>query len=306
MPTKVRTSAIEDTRVGIVFGVIAAFIWSGFPVLTKLGIEQTLTPYDITALRFSVAGILLLPLFWRRGLGGVSVQGAIVLACGAGAPYIMLAAGGLSFAPAGHFGVIGPSCMLLFSALGSWIWLGDKPGSIRLLGMTIIVVGLLVLGWDGLSNHGPKTWIGDLMFVAAGFLWASYTVASRFWSVDPRHAIAIVSTLSLAIYLPPYMMMAGSEIFRAPVTEVVIQAVFQGLLSAILALLLYTRAVAILGAARGAVFGALVPGFALLFAFLILREIPTHLQLIGVVLVTSGMVFALELYRPGKLDAEHT
>ncbi|HEY9181967.1 MAG TPA: EamA family transporter, partial [Gammaproteobacteria bacterium] len=71
----------------------------------------------------------------------------------------------------------------------------------------------------------------------------------------------------------------------------------------IVALLLYTRAVAILGAARGAVFAALVPTFSLLIAIPLLHELPTHLQLAGVVLVTVGMVFALGLSDPTKWRA---
>ena len=63
---------------------------------------------------------------------------------------------------------------------------------------------------------------------------------------------------------------------------------------------MYTRAVAILGAARGAVFAALVPSFSLLIAIPILHELPTQLQTIGVVLVTAGMVLALGLYDPAK------
>ncbi len=75
---------------------------------------------------------------------------------------------------------------------------------------------------------------------------------------------------------------------------------FQGVLSAIVALLLYTRAVAILGAARGAVFAALVPTFSLLIAIPLLHETPTELQLVGVTFVTAGMVFALGLHDPAK------
>ncbi len=89
----------------------------------------------------------------------------------------------------------------------------------------------------------------------------------------------------------------------APITEVLVQVLFQGLFSALLALLFYTRAVQILGASRGAVFGALVPCCALLLAFLLLREIPTRFQWIGVVMVTAGMVWSLGPYRPGRIKA---
>ncbi len=224
----------------------------------------------------------------------------MLLACGAGAPYVLLTAGGLAFAPAGHMGVITPSCMLLCSTVGSWLILKDPLNSGRVLGVLTIFCGLLALGWDGLANQGANAWRGDTMFLIAGVFWASYTVGSRFWRVEPLAATATVAVLSLVGYLPPYLWMAGAKLATAPWREVVLQGVFQGVLSAFVALLFYTRAIAILGAARGAVFAALVPSFSLLLAIPLLHEIPTRLQLVGVALVTAGMVFALGLHDPAK------
>jgi drug/metabolite transporter (DMT)-like permease len=104
----------------------------------------------------------------------------------------------------------------------------------------------------------------------------------------------------MVLYVPGYAWLAGADLVAAPWREIVIQAVFQGVLSAIVALLFYTRAVAILGAARGAVFAALVPTFSLLIAKPLLKETPTQLQLVGVLFVTAGMVFALGLHDPAK------
>jgi drug/metabolite transporter (DMT)-like permease len=286
---------------GAAYGALAALIWAGFPAITKLAMaSNTLTAWDVTALRFGVAGAILLPVFWRRGLGALRWPVALLLACGAGAPYVLLTAGGLAFAPAGHMGVITPSCMLLFSALGSRFILHDRLSAGRVLGVLTIFCGIVILGWDGLTNHGDRTWLGDLMFLAGGLFWASYTVGSRVWSVDPFHATAVVAVLSMLLYIPAYAVFADSQIATAPWSEIVIQSVFQGVLSAVVALLLYTRSVAILGAARGAVFAALVPSFSLLLAIPMLGEIPTPLQLVGVVLVTAGMVFALGLHDPAK------
>ena len=162
------------------------------------------------------------------------------------------------------------------------------------------MAGLVALGWDGLANHGELTWLGDAMFALGGLFWASYTIGSRVWRVEPLHATAVVGVLSMVLYIPGYAWLAGADLAAAPWREIVIQAVFQGVLSAIVALLLYTRAVAILGAARGAVFAALVPTFSLLIAIPLLHETPTQLQLVGVVFVTAGMVFALGLHDPAK------
>ncbi|HVJ28937.1 MAG TPA: DMT family transporter [Gammaproteobacteria bacterium] len=286
---------------GSAFGALAALIWAGFPAITKMSMASSaLDAWDVTALRFGVAGLLLLPLFARRRLGELHPLAALFLACGAGAPYVLLTAGGLEFAPGGHMGVMTPSCMLLCSTLGSRLVLKEALTGGRIAGAFAIAAGLVTLGWDGLSNHGELTWLGDAMFVLGGLFWASYTIGLRVWRVDALHATAVVGVLSMALYLPGYAWLAGADLAAAPWREIVIQAVFQGVLSAVVALLLYTRAVTILGAARGAVFAALVPAFSLLLAIPLLHETPTALQLVGVMFVTAGMVFALGLHDPAK------
>jgi drug/metabolite transporter (DMT)-like permease len=286
---------------GAAFGSLAALIWAGFPAITKLSMaSNALDAWDVTALRFGIAGLLLLPLFLRRRLGALRPLPALFLACGAGAPYVLLTAGGLAFAPGGHMGVITPSCMLLCSTLGSRLILKEQLNTSRIVGALAIMAGLVTLGWDGLANHGDLTWVGDAMFALGGLFWASYTIGSRVWRVEPLHATAVVGVLSMMLYIPGYVWFAGTQLSEAPWREIVIQAVFQGVLSAIVALLLYTRAVAILGAARGAVFAALVPTFSLLIAIPLLHETPTELQLLGVLFVTAGMIFALGLHDPAK------
>ncbi|MEM9472347.1 MAG: EamA family transporter, partial [Pseudomonadota bacterium] len=45
------------------FGVV--FIWSGWVVVSRLGVVQTLTIYDMVTLRFVVATIAVAPFAWR-------------------------------------------------------------------------------------------------------------------------------------------------------------------------------------------------------------------------------------------------
>jgi drug/metabolite transporter (DMT)-like permease len=268
--------------------------------------SNALDAWDITALRFGVAGLVLLPLFARRGFGDLGLLRGLFLAVGAGAPYVLLTAGGLAFAPAGHMGVITPSCMLLCSTLGgAWI-LREPLTSARMFGVAAITAGLVALGWDGLANHGDLTFLGDGMFALGGLFWATYTIASRRWNVEPLHATAVVGVLSMVLYMPGYAWLAGDGLVAAPWRDLVVQGVFQGVLSAVVALLFYTRAVAILGAARGAVFAALVPAFSLLVAIPLLHETPTTLQLAGVASVTLGMVLALGLHDPQRWRAVAT
>ncbi len=280
---------------GITFGVIAAIIWAMFPVVTRLSIDHTLSIWDVIALRFLVAGPILLPIFIRYKFNNINPLGVTLLVCGAGAPYLMLAVGGLTYTPASHFGIIVPSCMLIFSAIGSWYFLKEKISLIRIAGVVAIIIGIITISWEGLTDKGQNIWIGDFLFIFGGLLWASYTIASRFWKVKPMHAISIVSVVSMAIYLPPYFIFMEPGIFTAPISEVLLQAFFQGVLSVLIALLFYTRAVELLGASKGSLFAALVPSFALLLAYPVLNEAPTPLQLFGVLFVTTGMIMALGL-----------
>jgi len=182
--------------------------------------SNALDAWDITALRFGVAGLLLLPLFVRRGFRELRLPRGAFLACGAGAPYVLLTAGGLAFAPAGHMGVITPSCMLLCSTLGSAWVLGDALTQSRIFGVAAITAGLVALGWDGLANHGELTWLGDAMFALGGLFWASYTIALRAWRVEPHHATAVVGVLSMVAYLPAYAWLGGAHLVTAPWREI--------------------------------------------------------------------------------------
>ena len=164
-----------------------------------------------------------------------------------------------------------------------------------LFGIAVILCGVLLIGGENLLSTQPEQWKGQLMFAGGGLLWAGYTVAARAWGADPLQATALVSVISLVIYLPFYLIFGEMRLLSAAQAEVAGQAVFQGLFAAVLALLCYSRAVAILGAGRGAVFATLVPAIALLLAWPLLGEVPGRTDLAGAALVTAGMITALGL-----------
>ncbi|MFT2111504.1 EamA family transporter [Marinomonas sp. 2405UD68-3] len=70
--------------------------------------------------------------------------------------------------------------------------------------------------------------------------------------------------------------------------------VSQGIVAAILGLWLYSLAVQKLGAARGSLFGALVPAIAICGGFLFLFEVPTEYETIGVILTTIGIIISMK------------
>ena len=75
-----------NRKLGVISAIAVIFIWSGFVVFSRAGVQSNLTAFDITALRFIVAGALTLPFalrWWPRDLPWV---GVITMAlCGPGA-----------------------------------------------------------------------------------------------------------------------------------------------------------------------------------------------------------------------------
>jgi EamA-like transporter family len=53
---------------GSLYGLAAVSIWAAWIVAVRLGIRTSLQPWDITAIRFGVAGLILLPYLLKKGL----------------------------------------------------------------------------------------------------------------------------------------------------------------------------------------------------------------------------------------------
>jgi len=119
--------------------------------------------------------------------------------------------------------------------------------------------------------------------------------------LDGLHAAAIAAVGSLVLYLPAYAAIAGTSLFRAPLFDIALQAVVQGLLTAIVALLLYGRMVSLLGATSGAAFVALTPAMTALLAIPVLGEWPSAIDWMAIALISIG-VYAVS---GGPLPTRH-
>lgn len=288
-----RRRAGGDYARGALFGLAAVAIWSGWIVVARLGLRTSLTPWDIAALRFGVAGMLLLPYLLHKGLAidrlGWSGLAAIVL--GGGAP-VLLANAGLLFAPAAHAGALFPGVMPLMVAVLAAIILHEAFTAAKYVGFALILPGVLAITWDASGPGSSQQGIGHALFLAAGLAWACYTVAMRRARLEGLHAAAIAAVGALLLYGPIYALAGGASLGQAPWSDIVLQAFVQGLLTAIVSLLLYGRAVEILGASSGAAFAALCPAMTALMAIPVLGEWPSTVDW-GVIVAISAGVYAV-------------
>jgi drug/metabolite transporter (DMT)-like permease len=276
---------------GALCGLSAVCIWAAFIVVSRLGVTTSLTPWDVAAIRFAVAGVALSPYLFRRGLAldRLGWQGVTAIAVGCGAPMVLLVNVGLLFAPAAHGGALFPGVMPLMVALLAAPILKEALTPQKTGGLILIILGAVGIVWASGGTIGTRQNIGHALFLCAGLAWAGYTVAMRRARLDGLHAAAIAAVTSLVLYLPVYAIIAGPTLLKAPLSDLILQAVVQGILTAIVALLLYGRMVAILGATSGAAFVALTPAMTAVLAIPVLGEWPSAIDWMAIALISFGV-----------------
>lgn len=278
---------------GIACVLFAVLVWSGWVVTSRYSVQHSLSAFDITALRFGVAGIIMLPVLIRKGfkVGPWGIASGVLLSLLMGAAYNAVAVGGMKYAPISHASLI-QTTMLVTATVLSVVMLKEKFTRMRVLGIALSVAGIFILLMAGDAVEGGKAWLGHLLFLIGGVMWSFYAVLVRKWRIDPLHVAAAVCVYSALLYLPIYFLFIESHIPVADIREVVFQATYQGFINSVLALLCFNRAVGILGAATSSAFLPLIPVISTLAGIPLLGEVPGPMEWAGIGIATAGVVLA--------------
>jgi drug/metabolite transporter (DMT)-like permease len=287
----------RERLVGYLAAAAIVVIWSGFIVVSRAGARGSLGPFDLVALRVGVSGLVLLPVYLSRRLWKGPPRQALALMLTAGIGYGVFAYSGFAFAPAAHGAVLLPGALPFSTALLAVLVLGDRVSRGRIAALALILVGIVLVGWNGFAGDVPGAWRGDILFLCASTTWALYTVLVRKWRWNAIDATATIAVLAACAYLPVYLAWLPSKLATAPIGEIVFQGVYQGLFAVAIAGIAYTRAVEALGPITTTSITAIVPATAALAAWPILGEPLSALALGGVMLVTLGMLAGVRASR---------
>jgi drug/metabolite transporter (DMT)-like permease len=287
---------------GSLYGLAAVSIWASWIVAVRLGIRTSLAPGDIVAIRFGVAGLILLPYLLKKGLAvdRLGWTGLAAIMLGGGAPMVLVSYSGLLFAPAAHAASLYTALIPLYVAILAAVVLGEGFTVAKRLGLVLIVTGVLGIVWGAGGMIGSRQNIGHAMFIGAGMLWACYVVTMRKARLDGLHAAAIAAVGSLVAYVPVYAIIFGTSLFNAPWRDLALQAFVHGLLVAVISFWCIGRAVSILGASNGSAFAALAPAITAILAIPILGEWPATSDWIAMLLISGGVYIASGAPLPGR------
>lgn len=262
-------------------------------MVTRFSVTRELRLWDVTALRFGVGAIILLPVLLRgRRISGTEWREGLVYACLWGLPFVLAVALGLQLTSAGRAAAIAPTLMPVFAGVFARIFLKEQQGRTRWLGYLAIVIGLVWMVAGGASAHSGTEAVGIAALVAAAAMWAVYTLLFRRSALSPVQAAALICLWSAVLFLPVYILGGLSRLALAPPGEIGLQVVYQGILMSGVAIVSFNRSVALLGPTAATAIIALIPAVASLAAIPALGEMPTRGECVALAAVVGGVLLA--------------
>ncbi len=296
------TPARRTFWIGVSAALLTVTIWAGWIVATRHAVIGSLSPQSLGLLRFGVAAIILSPVLWRSGvLPRESKTIGLLALCvlGAGAPFFLVVATGMQFAPAADIAPLLPGTMPLFTALLAVALDRDRITGLRWAGYLLIVMGDLAIASGDLLHLDSGAWRGHALVVLGALLWAVYTIAFRRSRIGALEAAALIAFWSTLILLPFGTSGLIDAVRNGHGLEVLLQAFVQGVVTGVVALTCYGIAVEKLGAGKAAAFAALAPALAALLAMPALGEIPTLFTVAGLIVTSAGVALASGVFSRG-------
>jgi drug/metabolite transporter (DMT)-like permease len=274
--------------------LLMVFVWGvNFPIVKHA--LATFDPLAFNALRFVIASVLVLAVLRARGELGLperrDVPRVVALGLLGNVVYQMCFILGLDRSRAGHAAVILALTPILTAFL-SMLTGHEKPGPRTWGGATLSIAGIALVSGAAIRLEGREALVGDAILVTACIAWALYTVGARpivrrYGSVRTTAWTLWTGAVGLVLAGIPAMLRQDWGSLDAGAWG---GLAFSATFAISLAYLIWYRGVERIGNTRTAIFSNLTPIVALAASAVLLRELPSALALLGVVLTLGGVM----------------
>ncbi len=280
--------------------VLLAALWGASFLFMRLGAAD-FGPWVTAGLRVMLASLVLLPLLLARGHWAALREraGAILFAglLNSAIPFALFAYAVLSITT-GLASILNAT-VPLFGALVAWLWLKEKPGGSRALGLVIGFLGVALLSWGKASFKPGGTGWAVLACLLATFCYglaASFT--KRHLSGVPPLATATGSQIgaSLGLALPTWWFWPE----QSPALSSWLAIAALAVLCTAVAYILYFRLIEQAGPAKALTVTFMIPLFALLYGVVFLGETITPWMVGCGLVILCGIALATGLVRLGR------
>jgi drug/metabolite transporter (DMT)-like permease len=279
--------------------VLLAALWGGSFLFMRIGAPE-FGAVALVAVRVALAAAALLPLLALRGqLNELAVHWkpiAIVGVLNSALPFLLFTYAALSI-NAGLSAVFNATAPL-WGALVAWLWLADKPGASRTLGLAIGFAGVAWLAWDKASFKAgaESTGLAVIACLAATLCYgigANYTKRTLHAASPLAVAAGSQAAASVALLLPAVLWWPSTTPSAASWWGVLVL----GVVCTGIAYLLYFRLIAHVGPAKAIAVTYLIPLFGVLWGGLFLGEAVTPVMVGAGVVILAGTALATGLVK---------
>jgi drug/metabolite transporter (DMT)-like permease len=287
------SSTVRERRLAELGVLAVAICWAGNFIVVKAAIE-ILPPITFTALRFSIAALILMALLrWHEGSIGLPRRdlAPILVLGGLGfGIYQLLWPTALQMIPAGESALLIAATPVL-TALIAVVARSDVLTPTKLGGALVSFAGVAIVigGTSGLGLGASL--LGDLLTLGAALCWAVYTAfgAPFLRRHSPLRTTAWAVLGGTCVLIPVGVVQAGDADWSAVGPEVIAALVYSATLAAGIANVVVFHGVRLLGPTRVTAFQFLVPAFAIALAFVFLAEPVLVPQIAGGLVIILGV-----------------
>jgi drug/metabolite transporter (DMT)-like permease len=275
--------------------LLMALCWGGTFIAGRV-LAQSVGPFSGAFLRFAAASLCLAVILRRyeKPLARPSGRHILVLLLMGLTgifSYNVLFLKGLKLIEAGRASII-IACNPIFIALMSAVFFRERLNGLKLTGIVVSVGGAVtVIARGDLSVllSGGLGW-GELCLFGCVASWVAYSLFGKavMSSLSPLAAVTYSSLAGTACLLPAAWM---DDLGRAAAYPLAawVSILYLGFFGTVLGFVWYYQGIQRIGPVRAGLFINFVPVFAVLLAFVILKEPVTLSLLVGAGLVSSGV-----------------
>ena len=290
---------------GYLFVCITMCIWGGFTIISRLNLHWHVSAWDLVAMRFAIAFIILMPvLVYKKDLAFLWHPRPVILALTGGLAYCLTVYTAFLHAPAAHAAIFLNGCIPLCTAVAAYLLFKQPFDKHTWLSLSIMLSALALMSYLMLHEQASAFGLGDILFFLSAVWWGIFTVLLKQWKLSAWHSMASVAIWSALIYLPIYILFIPKHFQEAEPVHLLVQGVFHGVLVVIIATLTYVAAIERLGAFKTGSIVTLAPFIAAIIAVPLLNEPLSPAIMCGLVGMGIGALQPWRWFRKDALTAQ--
>lgn len=290
---------------GYLFVCITMCIWGGFTILSRLNLHWHVSAWDLVAMRFAIAFLILMPvLIYKKDLAFLWHPRPVILALTGGLAYCLTVYTAFLHAPAAHAAIFLNGCIPLCTAVAAYLLFKQPFDKHTWLSLSIMLSALALMSYLMLHEQASAFGLGDVLYFLSAVWWGIFTVLLKQWKLSAWHSMASVAIWSALIYLPIYILFIPKHFQEAEPVHLLVQGVFHGVLVVIIATLTYVAAIERLGAFKTGSIVTLAPFIAAVIAVPLLNEPLSPAIMCGLVGMGIGALQPWRWFRKDALTAQ--